>query len=219
MKTEILSFSLTDNILLPDSLIIYGTKFPSGTGNPEDYLSEDEICKYNRLKISEQAVLQKSCRAILKILLGKYTSQKPENIQLKTNRFGKPYLENSGVWFNVSHNGTAFIINISKKGRIGIDMEDGRIKWDLKAMSDYAFSNTEKRNIRHQEDFLRIWTLKEALLKTVGVGLINQLTKIDTPDIIKRYKLYNVTFICPGGEIASVISNVNFEKTCYLIAD
>lgn len=219
MIAKILSFPLADNILLPESLIIYGTKFPSVSGNPEDYLSEIEIYKYNRLRISEQAFLQKSCKAVLKILLGKYTFQKPGSIMLKTNRFGKPYLENSGLWFSVSHTDTAFIISISKKGRIGIDLETMSEKDDVKGLSDFVFSDNEKRNIHNQQDFLKYWTMKEALLKGVGTGLTNQLKKINTEEIICKYKLHVETFDCPGGETASVISNADFERIFYQLSD
>jgi 4'-phosphopantetheinyl transferase len=217
MKTEIFLHPFADDFLLSDNILIYGSGFPSQLGNPEYFLSDDELKKYNRLKIPEQAFIQKSCRAMLKILIGKNTADIPGKILLQTNRFGKPFLENSGLWFNVSHTNSAFIIAISRKGRIGIDMEDIHLKWDIKELSDYAFSEDEKRKIHHQEDFLKLWTMKEALLKAIGTGLTSQLPKIDTVDMIRRYELYNETFICPGGQVATVISNVNFERKCYLI--
>jgi 4'-phosphopantetheinyl transferase len=214
-----MSFPFPECWDLPDSLIVYGKNLPFKTGKPDFYLSEDEQNKYNRLKKSGQSELQKSCRAVLKILLAEYTHVNPENIRLKVNRFGKPYLENADLWFNVSHTDKTFIIAISKKGRIGIDMEEMSEKWEDMDLSDYVFSDEEKQLVNNQEDFFKMWTMKEALLKAYGTGLTNQLKKINTPEIINKYRLFTHTFNCPGNEIASVVSNRNFELTYFQLTD
>lgn len=73
------------------------------------------------------------------------------------------------IYFNVSHSNGLVVLAVSKDHEIGIDIEIIReVKNDLKR---YVTNDSEYQSIKSNEDFFRIWTSKESLLKCIGTGL------------------------------------------------
>ncbi len=99
-----------------------------------------------------------------------------EEIKLLRDKFGKPYADNLGIHFNISHSGEWVICGIDDKP-IGVDiervtranMDTARIFCTDNELS-YIFDNC-KRDMH--ERFFRIWTLKEAYFKNIGTGLVD----------------------------------------------
>lgn len=99
-----------------------------------------------------------------------------EKIRLCRDKFGKPYADNLGIHFNISHSGEWVICGIDNKP-VGVDiervtsadMDTARIFCTDNELS-YIFDNC-KRDMH--ERFFRIWTLKEAYFKNIGTGLVD----------------------------------------------
>ena len=97
------------------------------------------------------------------------------NIQLEED--GKPFLES--VFFNISHTSDRVICAISKKGRMGIDIER-ETEVELENFESF-FTPTEWRSIRESafplQQFYRYWTRKESIIKALGLKLsyLNQI--------------------------------------------
>lgn len=73
------------------------------------------------------------------------------------------------AYFNVSHSHGTIVLAISKTSDVGIDIELIRdVKNELKR---YVSNNKEYQHIENNEDFFKVWTGKESLLKCVGIGL------------------------------------------------
>jgi phosphopantetheinyl transferase len=53
--------------------------------------------------------------------------------------------------------------------------------------------------------FTKIWTLKEALLKAAGIGLVDRLNQVNVHEILMHYKLNFTSFACPHNETGSVV--------------
>ena len=82
------------------------------------------------------------------------------------NEYGKPISDD--VFFNVSHSEKAVVIALSDS-EVGIDIENVRpVKNSLK---EYVSSDDELSFINSEEDFFKIWTAKESLVKAQGQGL------------------------------------------------
>lgn len=100
-----------------------------------------------------------------------------EAMTFSRNSYGKPYLTNtSDVLFNVSHSGNYIICGVSSKP-VGVDVEEfGKAPLEV---AEYFFNMDEKRALREKSGeeadklFYALWTLKEAYLKRVGIGLQN----------------------------------------------
>lgn len=96
-------------------------------------------------------------------------------IEFEFNEFGKPYIKDSDVYFNLSHSGD-YVMCVISGSEVGCDIQKiGPCKDNL---AKRFFCNEEYQNIISQktEDeqidlFYRYWTLKESFIKATGMGL------------------------------------------------
>jgi len=210
-SVEIQQMTLDHNILA-----VYGT------GKQQDYkllptlLTEDEMAYANRLRSERQKNTWISCHVKLRQILGIYFNMNPIEIELKKNRFGRPYVASSNLFFNLSHTVSSFLIGFSVGGKIGVDLDKLSGREDLPSLMDYAFSSAETDyclNGELSEHFLKIWTLKEAFLKAAGVGLVDHLKSVNVcgnfENNIYAKNFLQKTMICPNGETASIVHQNN----------
>lgn len=88
---------------------------------------------------------------------------------LRINQYGKPYIENSqAIRFNISHSGD-FVVCTFGNDESGVDIEKEVNCIDV---AKRFFTKEEYQRIAHGDIdmFTRIWTLKEAYIKELGVG-------------------------------------------------
>ena len=121
-------------------------------------------------------------RAALRALLFQVTAQK--NWLLRADLRGKLdcFSENEvrGPAISLSHTRGIVACAISKKGLIGVDIERWR-KRDYLALSSYAFGPLEQVAVKQNGagSFYRIWTLREAVAKATGDGLLARMNGED----------------------------------------
>lgn len=100
--------------------------------------------------------------------------------RIAVGRYGKPYFENSGISFSISHSDSGVCCGISDCG-IGADIQD--INIDFEGLTDMVMSQKERDIIIHSDEpafeFVRFWTLKESICKYHGTGINDDLKKID----------------------------------------
>lgn len=187
---------------------------------PESGIGEDlEILKNS-----------KESRSILFYIIYKMLNNK--NFDIKVTEFGKPYLANyPNIHFNISHSGDKIIFILCQRS-VGIDIEivkdinlGGKDRFFSKGEWNYILSSG---NILSA--FYEIWTLKEAYVKYLGIGLNKPLKTIsihvvgnnkyivcDNEDNLKlifnsfeifdKFK-YRVA-ICSENEVSSCVINLN----------
>jgi 4'-phosphopantetheinyl transferase len=96
------------------------------------------------------------------------------------NEYGAPFIE-GGPYFSISHCKVGIAVAVSENP-IGIDIETIRVfKPDLM----YKTMNEDEQlrimsSITPEEEFIRLWTQKEALLKLQGTGIIADLHHVLT---------------------------------------
>jgi phosphopantetheinyl transferase len=129
---------------------------------------------------------------IVRKLLGRNLNVDPEQIVIERNSFGRPMLGGGMTAdFNVAHAANIFVLGLSPRGGIGVDVEIvGQVQGiDLAAVARDYFSQAEMmwvNSFAESERMLRVfqcWTAKEALVKAVGCGLSVPLAKIETQPI------------------------------------
>lgn len=201
---------------LDDIFIVYGQNSISDSLVLSEILIPDELIFSERLKGEGQKETWLSCRASLRLILATILNVNPKFIELKKGKCGKLYIANSNLFFNVSHSKNAFLIGLSNKGRIGIDIEILTGFEDLPSLVNFAFSKEEAKYCHYGESpnlFTKVWTLKEAFLKAVGVGLVDNLSDISVMgnlnNDILHFAMHQKTFLCPNGEIGSVVYRKN----------
>jgi 4'-phosphopantetheinyl transferase len=97
-----------------------------------------------------------------------------ENIldAIQTNAYDKPFL-NEDIDFSISHSGNQVVCAISKKVRLGVDIEKKDRQFDLDLLGN-ILSPDERDYVLGAHDkcdaFFRIWTRKESLIKADGRG-------------------------------------------------
>lgn len=165
-------------------------------------LSKQEINLANQYKTSILIKKAIAGRALTKIILANYLSNiSPKNIKLLKTQYGKPYLENMEVHFSISHCDTMFLIGVSKKFELGIDIEDIKNK-DYSDIAKYVLSDKEnslyeKEKLENKENlFLSFWTRKEAFFKANGIGLPDNLNMLDTSYFLSKEIRANNNYRC-----------------------
>jgi len=118
-------------------------------------------------------------RGLLRVILGRYLDLKPASIRFGYGPNGKPFLDEAcnpdELTFNLSHSEELAIYAISRKRKIGVDVERLRpIPESDKIVAD-LYSSTACRLGERAEAFLDWWTRHEAYLKASGNGLSRRM--------------------------------------------
>lgn len=143
-------------------------------------LSEVETQKANRFNTPEHRALFVQRRAFRRFCgaraLG--ASMPLSQISFDKTQNGRPYLRSlPGFWFSFSSCRFGFAGAWSPTLGIGIDLEDATRKVDAEQLAGHFFSKAETSAVEKlggrqlQQAFFRLWTLKEAALKSIGEGL------------------------------------------------
>lgn len=142
-------------------------------------------------------------------LVEKYTPK----AEIKFNEFGKPY--KPGIEYNISHSGNYAVLAVGNNP-VGIDIEKER-KYNQKLLGK-IFCEKEIEEIKNSQDYFAMWTRKESLLKSNGIGIDKHLYKISC--LPKDKKVFvGETYFCKtmsfDGHIMSVTvkSNTDFSAS------
>lgn len=148
-------------------------------------LSAAEMARLVTIHHPQQAADYRFSRQLLRMLLARLLNCAPEDIQYHLHAKGKPFLENGMLEFNVSHSGDWLAVAVSRQ-MIGIDVEQSPSRprpWLKLAQRFFTATETswlyEQPEPDHAQQFLRIWTQKEAALKAIGCGLSQHLQALD----------------------------------------
>jgi 4'-phosphopantetheinyl transferase len=104
-------------------------------------------------------------------------AEPPEGWHVGRDWRGAPVIGGHGrVTVSVSHSGGVTLVAVARGCQIGVDLEPNNAgPWQR--LPEHALTPNELLELKHHDRaqrtalFLRYWTLKEALLKAVGVGL------------------------------------------------
>lgn len=100
--------------------------------------------------------------------------------RLQANQYGKPYIDGP-IYFNLSHSGR-YVVCVFSTAETGIDIEE-MVPTDIHDFNSF-FSEQEKKQIHSAPQplkaFLRLWTIKESVIKAEGKGLSIPLQQLDT---------------------------------------
>jgi 4'-phosphopantetheinyl transferase len=126
-----------------------------------------------------------TARAGLRNILSTYTGCTPAAHQFATTSTGKPQLTNghSSIFFNLSHTDGLIAIAVSRDANVGIDVEkrNDTAYQELQGTICSPFEERWMTSLPREERchaFYRLWTVKEAVAKAEGSGLLVSLPKI-----------------------------------------
>lgn len=152
-----------------------------------NYVSDDESSRAAKFFSDTERETYITCHSMLRIMLSGKISMKPEDVPFLKSINNKPCLPGNQVYFNISHTKTAFAIGLSMNNPLGVDIEDMERAVDIHSVAGSYFSKKEyaytMRTVAGQKKrFFLVWTRKEALLKALGTGIIDDLNKVEVSD-------------------------------------
>ncbi len=131
------------------------------------------------------------CRAALRTVLCRTLRCSNDELSFRASKYGKPFALVGGVpasiAFNVSHSGQHGLIALAPEGRIGVDVEEISARKDIDGDIRLLFSPGERARLnradgrRQLELFWSLWTMKEALVKASGTGLVRDTVSFTIP--------------------------------------
>ena len=151
------------------------------------HISIEERARRDRLRFVADRRDFTIAHDLLRRSLSRYADIRPTDWQFATNEHGKPSIKSSDpqvrtLSFSLSHTRGCVACAISSNAALGIDVERSDQSRRVEEIADRYFSENEAAWMRQCSDELRnvrfaeLWTLKEAFLKAVGVGLFGSLT-------------------------------------------
>lgn len=164
-----------------------------------------------------------SRRAALRRVLALYLSRHRDSIRIVTLPGGKPTFvpEPDDEWrlsFSSGHSGDVFCLAVGTSTSLGVDVELERPVPRALAIAARWFSAEESDSLRIaqqarlSEEFLRLWTAKEALAKRHSAGLRLMSGPVDELDIQQEVAKKALVHFAPGaGYVASLASTSSID--------
>ncbi len=142
-------------------------------------LSKDEVQRAESFCFARDQRSFVVARGLLRFLLAAYTHKQPEALEFSYNANGKPCLSEGDALpaFNIAHSETHALYAICANCHIGVDIERIRPFDRYLDIAQGHFAPQEYSQItsaphgERGELFFRYWTLKEAVVKAIGVNL------------------------------------------------
>ena len=160
------------------------------------WLDDEELVRRKRFLHPSPSRRYTLCRAALRAILCCHLECDNKELAITDGEFGKPLAllrgEPAEIGFNVSHSGSHGLIALSDERQVGVDVEELVTPNGLDSLIDSVLTPGEQSVIAatnltdRTRDFLRLWTVKEALIKALGVGLSLDMSKVEVPDGMLR---------------------------------
>lgn len=163
------------------------------------WLNEEEQSCWQRYRHAGSRRRFALCRAALRAILCSQLGCRNEQLGFGVSDHGKPYAIVDGIpasiRCNVSHSGEHGLIAFATEGRLGVDVEERSRPRDLDGLIESVMSADEQAELarahgRHKLDlFWNFWTIKEALIKALGVGLALDMSRLEIPLAMRHGKM------------------------------
>lgn len=164
----------------------------------EATLSDEERARARRFRVASAAERFVVAHGVLRTILGVYLERAPERLSFTAGPEGKPCLAPDAapdaasgaasgagapglpLRFNLSHSADLALVAVAVGGApsdVGVDVEQLNARVEALRLARRFFAPEERNALEAFEgdervaEFFRIWTLKEAYLKALGVGL------------------------------------------------
>lgn len=145
-------------------------------------LNEEELRQQQRFVFAADRHRYLVTRALVRTVLSRYATTKPEHWRFASNAYGRPGIVSGDedinpIRFNISHTSGLILLGVVRDLELGVDTENLKRKRASVDIADHFFSPFEASALRtlpedrQPEHFLHYWTLKESYIKARGMGL------------------------------------------------
>ncbi len=156
-----------------------GMPSPSALARWQAVLDEHETAQAARFRVGDNRYGYIAAHALARSLLATLGGQPPAAWKFRKTEKGKPEIADpaTGLQFSLSHT-NGFVACAAASGfAVGIDAESRERKLITADVVKAVLASGELAHLRtlpderHQETFLRFWTLREAYVKATGQGI------------------------------------------------
>lgn len=139
-------------------------------------LSPPERKRVENLRFKESRRTYTVCRGILREVLSSYVGKPPQELEIRKEDTGKPYLPHSRIQFNLSHSEEHMLCAVTHGNPIGVDCQ---VVYEISNMDALVrdFYSSQERQLYDQckkdnlsDFFFKTWVRKEAFMKATGLG-------------------------------------------------
>jgi len=200
--------------LRSDEVHVWAARMDSSHVAPDYYpleLSSDERARAAQFRLDAPRRRFVLARVTLRRLLGTYLNVPPETVVIHIDPNGKPRLGDShakaDLQFNLAHSGDLALFAIAIGCDVGVDVEQIRPVAHADRIADRYFHPAESRAIASAADevrddnFLRCWAGKEAVLKSLGSGVTGSLATFQVPTGVCDRERIELPAKLAGGEM------------------
>jgi phosphopantetheinyl transferase len=140
----------------------------------KEFIDAESLNSINSYVFPEDRAKRIITHAILRFYLAEILKEKPQSLKTLKNNFGKPFIKNFSLQFNLSHTKKWAFFGVHPNHSIGVDIEEIQ-KLEI---SDTWVYESEK-NLMHcfaDRDLFcsALWCAKEALVKAKGRGFLSK---------------------------------------------
>lgn len=195
----------------------------SDTTNFTDYtyylslISNERQKKIDVLKFEHKKKTSLFAELLIRYQITKDLNLSNSEVSFEYNQYGKPCIKRYTDYnFSISHS-KDYIVYVSDIHPIGIDIE--RIKNANIGLAKRFFTPKEYSHIVSSnsldDSFFKVWTIKEAYIKMLGMGLHKPLSSFDIFSL--DCNIYNTTIedysisVCYSSKVANSISLTNIS--------
>jgi 4'-phosphopantetheinyl transferase len=156
-------------------------------------LSEEERAREARFRFASDRESYLLAHALCRHVLAQLCEVPPCDLRFVNGEHGRPELaapeRAPRLRFNLSHTRGLVACGVALEHDLGVDVEHIERRLETDRLAESVFSERERAGLAHlppeqrRTRFFELWTLKEAYIKAVGVGLGMRLRAISlTPD-------------------------------------
>lgn len=160
------------------------------------WLDEQERARWHRYLHDGARRRFALCRAALRAMLCNQLGCRNEQLAFGAAKYGKPFALVQGLpassSFNVTHSGQHGLIAFAPAGRLGVDIEERVTRRDLDGLITTVLGPAEQAELALAHGYHRLhlffslWTIKEALLKALGLGFSLNMSQFEIPLDMRR---------------------------------
>ena len=148
-------------------------------------LSDDELAQYRRFHFARDARDYAAAHALLRTTLSRDSDRAPERWRFGKTTHGKPFLiDEVRASFSLSHTHGMVACAVTKDADVGVDVECIDRKVNTADIAARFFAPAEAAHLMlldaeaRRDRFFDLWTLKEALVKALGIGMAMSLNRL-----------------------------------------
>ena len=160
------------------------------------WLDEQERARWRRYRHAGPRRRFALCRAALRAMLCAQFDCRNEQLTFGASKYGKPFALVQGIpassSFNVTHSGQHGLVAFAPAGRLGVDIEERVSRRDIDGLITTVLGPAEQaelalaRGYHKLHLFFSLWTIKEALLKALGLGFSLDISQFEIPLDMRR---------------------------------